>query len=596
MTRDIEVPVLIIGGGGGGLVSSMLLSQLGVETLLVSALPTTSTLPKAHVLNQRAMEILCDTPAGAEIYACGTPRAHMRSTAFYAGFAGARAECGRRLARLDSWGGGGADADWEAASPRSTTNLPQIRLEPILRKHAERLAPGRVRFHSEVVALDQDDDHVTASVVDHASGETYRVRARYALACDGGRTVGRALGVEMEGARNLSNQVSIHMSADLSSWATDDDVLIRWIWVAESGALAVMVPMGPTRWGRHSEEWVFHLTYPDQDPRALEDDRVVADMRTVLGVGDHPLTVHKISRWSMEGVVASQFQVGRVLLLGDAAHRHPPTGGLGLTSAMHDAHNLCWKVAAVVQGMAAPALLATYEAERRPVVSRNVERSLANATNHFTIAQALGVQPGATADSNWAAMKRLLGTDPDDAPHRAAARRAFATQTMEFREHNVEYGYTYASAAVVSDGSAPPVNIDAIRIYVPSTRPGHPLPHAWMEDASGARRSTVELVRPGRFVLLAGENGGAWCAAARDLARRFDVPLDAYTTGHLDGDLLDLECRWARQREIGPDGAILIRPDRYVAWRSLHAPVDAEGQLRDALARVLQRPLAARHE
>jgi 2,4-dichlorophenol 6-monooxygenase len=160
------------------------------------------------------------------------------------------------------------------------------------------------------------------------------------------------VGIELQGARGLQNEVSVHVSADLSKWARDPDVLIRWIWVVEKGVLAVLVPMGPDRWGPESEEWVFHINYATDDPRALDDDKVIADMRDALGIGDHPITVHKVSRWSLEGVVASRFQAGRVFMVGDAAHRHPPTGGLGLTSAMHDAHNLCWKLAAVIHGQA----------------------------------------------------------------------------------------------------------------------------------------------------------------------------------------------------------------------------------------------------
>ncbi len=173
-----EVPVLIVGGGGAGLTASALLSQLGVESLLVNTLPTTSTLPKAHLLNQRTMEILTDTGAAAEIYRLGTPPEQMSGSAFYAGFAGFP-HAGRLLHKLESWGGADADLDWAAASPCASSNLPQIRLEPVLRARAEELAPGRVRFHHEVQAIDQDADSVTAVVLDRDLGETYTVRARY---------------------------------------------------------------------------------------------------------------------------------------------------------------------------------------------------------------------------------------------------------------------------------------------------------------------------------------------------------------------------------------------------------------------------------
>lgn len=589
MTTEFEVPVLIVGGGGAGLTASMLLSGLGIDSLLVSALPTTSILPKAHVLNQRAMEILCDAGVGDTVYAQGTPPENMRRTAWYAGFAGPHPHYGRRIGATEAWGAGYTDTDWIAATPCASTNLPQIRLEPILKARAEQLAPGRVRFHHELVRLQQDSGGVTATVTDKANGAQYDVRCRYLLACDGGRSVGSMVGVELQGNRGLMNEVSIHMTADLSQWAKDPDVLIRWIWIPETAALAVLVPMGPNHWGPNSEEWVFHMNYPTDDPRAIDDAQVEADMRRALGIGNHPIQIHKISRWTLEGVVASRFQVDRVFMLGDAAHRHPPTGGLGLNSAIQDAHNLCWKVAAVLNGHASEELLTTYEPERRPVDARNVERSVENAFNHFRIAECMGIAPEAGSEANWAQMLRLWSDHPEDTAFRQRVRGAIASQSMEFREHNIEYGYTYESAAVVADGSPAPEPIDPIRIYQPSTRPGHPLPHAWVDDEHGQRHPIMALVRPGRFLLIAGEHGEAWCAAARHIAERSGLPIDAVTIGHLDGDYLDSRCHWLRQREISSAGAILVRPDRFVAWRSMGAASDAVQQLRLAVQKILAR-------
>ena len=590
---DEEVPVLIVGGGGAGLTASMLLARLGVDHLLVSARPGTSDLPKAHVLNQRAMEILEDAGVADAIAGRSTPAGQMAATALYAGFAGPDADYGRRLARLESWGAGGADDSWRAASPWRQLNLPQIRLEPLLKARAEELSPGRIRFGHELTGLEQDAEEVRATVRDNASGRQYVVRCQYLLGADGGRRVAGLVGVGYEGLGVVTQTATLHVSADFSPWARDPDVLIRWIFSPQAGVLVVMVPMGPERWGPASEEWVIHLNYPVDDPRAQSDAQVEADARQALGIPDLPMKINKITRWSVEAVMASAFRVGRVLLLGDAAHRHPPTGGLGLTSAIHDAQNLCWKVAAVLAGHASPALLDTYEAERRAVDERNAQRSLENAVNHFAIGAALGISHESTPGQNMEQLRRMWSGRPEDAGHRSAVLRAMRAQSMEFSELNVEYGYSYQSAAVVPDGSAAPAPADEIRVYQPSTRPGSPLPHAWIDDEDGNRRPVKDLVAPGRFLLIAGEDGHAWCEAARQLAAEAGLPLDAVRIGHLDGDYYDPRCTWLRHRQIASGGAVLVRPDRFIAWRHPAGTGDPRAVLAAALSQILSRPVGA---
>ena len=291
----------------------------------------------------------------------------------------------------------------------------------------------------------------------------------------------------------------------------------------------------------------------------------------------------------IHGTCSLMAGAGRVFLLGDAAHRHPPTGGLGLTSAIHDAQNLCWKVAAVLRDQAAPALLDTYEAERRPVDERNCQRSLENAANHFAIVEALGMSPDGSADANMAALRRVWSDDPADRPQRSRLLRALRAQSMEFSELNVEYGYEYDSAAVVPDGSPRRPPIDDIRVYEPSTRPGAPLPHAWIDDEDGNRRALRELVAPGRFLLIAGEDGAAWCDAAAALAEHAGVPVDAIRIGHLDGDLYDPRCTWLRHRGIAADGAVLVRPDRFVAWRTPTLCEDPFRELAEAFEAIVAR-------
>ncbi|RKN09762.1 FAD-dependent monooxygenase [Streptomyces radicis] len=598
MTNDIDVPVLIVGGGAGGLTAALLLARMEIPFLLVDAAPGASPLPRAHVLNQRAMEILRDVGLAEAVYAAGTPAEQMAYSGWYVGLSGdgARdgdgdgADHGRRVALLESWGGGGRSPDWLAASPERQANLPQHRLEPLLRARAERLAPpGALRFPHELTALRDDGDAVTAAVTDLGTGAAYRVRARYLLGCDGGRTVGPALGVAHRGARDVARMVSFHFSADLSRWARDPEVLIRWLWLPDLGTGGVLVPMGPGCWGPASEEWVFHLHYPADEPRALDDAAVLADLRAALGPAVEGATVHGLSRWAVQGALADRFRAGRVLLTGDAAHRHPPTGGLGLTSAMHDAQNVTWKLAAVLRGHADDALLDSYEAERRPVAAAGVRRALASARNQLAISAHFGGGPGMDPAENWRLARRLWGTSPEDRDARRAFLRTVAAQSMEFNELGVEFGYTYETGAVVPDGTPPAHNPDPVRIHQPSARPGHPLPHAWLTDLDGNALPVARLIRPGAFLLIAGEEGREWCEAAEKVAARTGLPLTAVRIGHLDGDYRDPRSTWTRWRGHGPEGAVLVRPDRFIGWRAPGAAPDPHARLAAAVDALLGR-------
>ncbi|MFE3799537.1 FAD-dependent monooxygenase [Nocardia tengchongensis] len=584
------VPVLIVGGGGAGLSASMILSTLGVESLLVSALPGTSVLPKAHVLGQRTMEIFTEVGVAQAIYERGTPQENLVETGFYAGVRGANPNTGREIGKLEIWGAGNRDPEYIDASPCPTTNLPQIRLEPVLKAHAEQLNPDGIRFNHELIALEQDADGVTSTIRDKASGEQYQVRSWYVIAADGGRTVGKLVGIELQGDRNIMDVASVHMTADLSEVLSDDGVLLRWLANPDFGGTmtgGTLCPMGPDHWGTKSEEWVFHIGYPYGDSDAGDRDKVVARMKSVLGLPDLDAEVHAVSKWTMEGILADRFRVGRVFVAGDAAHRHPPTSGLGLNSAVHDVHNLCWKLAQVLAGQAGDGLLDTYEAERRPVVQRNIANSVKCAMDRFRLDAALGISMDKSAEENWRAIEVIWDpSHPDHAERRDLLNNALAAQSGEFRHHGLEFGFTYSSTAVVDDGSPAPVPIDAVRLYEPSTRPGHPLPHAFVSRA-GVRFPLQELTHGGAFVLIAGEDGTGWVDAARKLADSTGIRLVAVTVGADDAELADVRFAWLRKREISRAGAVLVRPDRFVGFRAVGAVEDPLAELSSALERIL---------
>jgi 2,4-dichlorophenol 6-monooxygenase len=592
VTNDITVPVLIVGGGGAGLTASMLLSQLGVDTLLVSRYAETSRLPKAHLLNQRSMEILTDIGVAPNILAHSAPIENIRTVAWYSGLAGdgLPERHGRRLASVEGWGGGYADPDYIAASPCPSANLPLIRLEPILKDFAESHPRATVRFFHELIDLDQDAEGVTATILDRSTDERYRVRCSYLLGADGGRTVGDFVGIAMEGITNLRHVVNAHISADLSGYFSDDDAMIRWVYNPDVPEHldygCVLIGVGPDHWGSRSEEWLAVLPYPYEHPDASDAAKVITRVGESLGIPDFAPTVHNVSKWVMEGVLAERFSAGRVFLLVDAAHRHPPTGGLGLNSAFHDAYNLCWKLAAVLQGRAGAALLDTYEAERRPVDFANVLTAVSAAMNHDTVVNALGLSPAKSVEENWDSLRPLWDDLPDSPQRRHQVSQAVASHSFEFRQHGIDFGYTYHSAAIVDDSSPEPTRIDQVRIYEPSTRPGNSLPHAWVER-EGQRIALGSLVHGGHFVLITGEDGLDWVEAASKIAAERNIPLRTTRVGFVDVDHVDVRCAWLKQRGVSSAGAVLVRPDRFIAFRCAEAVSDPTAKLNAAFDQIL---------
>jgi 2,4-dichlorophenol 6-monooxygenase len=580
---DVRVPVLIVGAGPAGLTASLALSRYGVRHLLVDRYHGGAHTPRAHLLNQRTGEIFRDLGVEDRVLAEATPSRLFANHVFMSTFAGPE------ISRLDAYGNGAARiGDYQAASPSLMCNLPQHLLEPLLADEVGKAGVGEVRGGQEFLALDQDEQGVTARLVDRASKREYTVRADYLIGADGARSrVREELGIALQGLEGIARVATVWFEADLSRFCTDRPAILYIGGVpgrpAEDGR--VFVAIKPWR------EWVYlRFLDHDDDPEAFDRDNheeVLAHIRESIGDPSIDIRIKNVSPWQVNAVVAERFADRRVFCLGDAVHQMPPTNGLGLNSAVADAYNLAWKLRLVLAGTAGPELLATYEAERIPVGAQCVDRAVHSMLDFLGIPAALGYAPGQSAEEQW----DLVDSLDRDTPEAAARREALAAATdrinYQVNAHGVEIGYRYRAGARQDDGTPEPTeDRDPQLYYQATTWPGARVPHAWLTD--GRRRcSTLDLVGHGEFVLLTGRGGQAWHDAARETAQLTGVEVTVREIGTPHG-LRDAYGQWERRREVGPDGCVLVRPDGHVAWRAQTAESAAE--LPKVLAGILRAP------
>jgi 2,4-dichlorophenol 6-monooxygenase len=584
----IETPVLIVGGAGCGLSSAIFLARLGIETWLVERHPTTSPAPKAHYLNQRTMEIFREEGLAERIYDLSTPAANMSRVGWYTSLGGDGELDRKTIHLMDAFGGNSLRETYERDSACRAANYPQLRLEPLLLDHARTLPVAHLNYNHELQSFTQDADGVTATILDRKAGTPYQVRATYMLGCDGGRMIGPALGIAMDGIDRLFDMVTCHFGADLSHVIEDDSPMIRWFINPEKGGSwgsGVMVALGPKHYDRQSEEWLLHFAFQPDDPGQFDAESVVPRLKELLRLPDLDPKIIRMNNWKVQGVLARHFRAGRIFLAGDAAHRHPPTTGLGLNTAIQDAHNLAWKLAAVFKGVASAQLLDSYEAERRPVASRNVNWAMLTFQNHLVIDAGIGLIAGAPVEINREAFRVLFSDTPEGVTRRQRLSEVIRTQRAEFQAHDVEIGFHYDSAAVVPDGSGPPPPSPMGDHYEPVTRPGHRLPHVWV-TREGKAFSTHDLVGRGRFVLLTAPENHVWRQAAAELAPEVRPGIISIGSG---GDYDDPDGAWRRLRGTEGDGAILVRPDGHVGWRGVKGDVATVSGLSNALDTILGR-------
>jgi putative polyketide hydroxylase len=533
-----RAPVLIVGAGVGGLATCALLARHGVSSLLVERRREVFIYPKARNLSFRTLEILRGLGVGDKVHAVadGVSSMVVKSTL--------NSSEQRQALDVDAIFAGMAELTPEPAAQY----CPQSSLEPILLDYS-REHGSEVRYGTELLSFEQRESSVTAVLRDLDSQELETVCADFLVAADGVHSpVRQTLGVTTAGHGPLPIYVVfVYFRAPWRTFVPElgggDAVQVE-----NPSVQGIFVPVA----GDHG---MFITTYyPDKGVTAGQFTPQRCREMILNAVGeDVDAEILQVAAWQPYEQVADEFRCGQVFLVGDSAHTMPPFKAGGANTAIQSAHNLSWKLAAVINGAAEQPLLDTYHAERHPVGSFSARQSLTGPT-----LAALGLDregPGLPTDE-------------------------------EVSMFNLLIGYRYRSTAVVPGD--PVVDDPDALILVDELRgqPGTRVPHAWLRRGD-QRISTLDLLGPG-FTVLTGDGGARWCASADFASAALGVPVTAFRVG-ANSDIVDVEGSWAARTGLIPEAALLIRPDDVVGWRVDTLTADPDRQLCQALSAILSR-------
>jgi putative polyketide hydroxylase len=539
MVTERNRPVLVVGAGAGGLSASTLLAHHGIESLLVDRRREIFVYPKARNLTFRSLEILRGVGLGPAVNASADHISNVVSK--------------HTLSDAEVTPVWGADffPSAEAVSPEPFGKYcPQSKLEPILLAESRRLGCD-VRYGVELVSLRQDNAGVVATIKTLDSGTSQVVHANYLIAADGTHShIRRELGIATSGFGQLPIfVVFIYFRAPWRQFVPglgDGD----GIQINNAGVTGMLL-------AAQDDLAVFVHTYFPNRGETVDRFTPAWCRELILKAVGVPIDIEivDIAPWQPYEQVADQFRCGRVFLVGDSAHTMPPFKGGGANTAIHSAHNLAWKLAAVLNGTAGPELLDSYQAERRPVGLFAARQSLTG--------------PGAS----------LLELADGRPTLPAGEERPFFYMIA---------GYKYRSHAVVTNEPAP-IDADQVQLVDGEQLHGEPgtrLPHAWVQH-KGSRVSTLDL-HDGGLRLFTGASGAPWVSAAASVSASLGVPIDVYRIGPEEA-IQDLDGRWAQLTGLLPDAALLVRPDDFVGWRADTLPRSPTDELRKVIRQIFAR-------
>ena len=582
---DIKTDVLIVGTGPAGSSTAALLSSYGIDNVLINNYSWLAGTPRAHITNQRTMEVLRDLgkEVEAEAYLHATEQDLMGENIFCTSLAG------EELGRMKSWGKHpNSRAEHLLSSPSFMNDLPQTFMEPLLYKTA--CSRGtQSRMSTQYLSHIEDEDGVLSTCLDKLSNKEIKIRSKYLVGADGGNSkVAENIDLPFEGKMGVGGSMNILFKADLSKYVAHRPSVLYW--VLQPGADIGGIGMGLVRMIRPWNEWLIVWGYDINQPAPKVDkDFATKVARDLVGDPELEIDLLSVSTWTVNNMYAKKMSKGRVFCAGDATHRHPPSNGLGSNTSIQDGFNLAWKLAYVIKDKAGAELLDTYSIERSPIAKQIVTRANQSIAEFGPIFEALGL----TDTQDPVKMKKNMDERKQNSPkaekQRQALREAIAFKKYEFDAHGVEMNHRYKSNSVLTEGDKEPeFKKDKELFYQPTTYPGARIPHAWVYDKTGLKHSLLDLCGKGNFSIFTGIGGEEWLKAAKNIETQLGVKIQCNIIGP-DQDFEDHAGEWSSIREISDSGLILVRPDQHICWRSKDMISNSSEKLMDVMKKILHK-------